>query len=519
MALRLLTPAVRLPCRISLPLACLALLLADPPLARAERINHAGRILGPQLTVANATLFNTPEADAILASLQVLPRDNPWNEDVSHRPVLKNSDAMIARINADLSSSRRSLRAFQEMNFVLVPDAQPLAPIQFVDYPDESDPGPYPIPPNMPIETWPSQTGGLTLQEWQRDVAEEGGDRHAIIVRPGSGHVWEMWQAKLVGADWEASNGAQFDLKSNGLRPAGWTSGDAAGLPMFPALVRYDECQRGVVEHACRIVVAKTRRAYIYPANHYASTIPATETNVPAMGQRLRLKSNFVIPENWSTEERAILAALKKYGALVADNGGFFSISITPDHRWPANAFSHLSTVGITNFEVVHAAGPLEGPRSPGAPAVDAGRDVAVSVGLPLTLQGSVSSQGAAPPIAWTVYSGPGPVTFGDPGLTNTTAIITIPGVYTLMLSADDQVHTPSYDAVVVTVSSGLRATLELLNDQLWLSWIGGAPPFVVESAPSPSGPWQLVYTGAGNRIAVTNAATRSFFRARRSGS
>ena len=141
------------------------------------------------------------------------------------------------------------------------------------------------------------------------------------------------------------------------------------GLPMFPALPRYDECERGMVEHACRLVVKRTRRQYIYPATHYASTTPATQTNVPAMGQRLRLKSSFVIPPTWTKEEKAILLALKKYGAIVADNGNFFSISVTPDDRWPANAFSHLSTVGITNFEVIQTTGPTEGPRSAGRAA------------------------------------------------------------------------------------------------------------------------------------------------------
>src|SRR4029453_14101131 len=124
-----------------------------------------------------------------------------------------------------------------------------------------------------------------------------------------------------------------------------WTSGDAAGLPMFPALVRFDECERGMVEHAVRLVVKHTRRQYIYPATHYASVPTTTDPNVPAMGQRLRLKDNFNIPENWSKNEKTIPRGLKKYGAIVADNGNFFSISVTPDNRWPANAFSHLSSI------------------------------------------------------------------------------------------------------------------------------------------------------------------------------
>src|SRR5215475_5692312 len=130
--------------------------------AAQERINQEGRILGPVPVVTTPTLFNTPQADAIVSAMQIFPVTNPWNEDISRRPVLTNSDAMNAQISADLSSSRRTLRGFFEMNFALVPDTQPMVPIQLVTYPDESDPSPYPIPSNQPIEGWPSQTGSLT---------------------------------------------------------------------------------------------------------------------------------------------------------------------------------------------------------------------------------------------------------------------------------------------------------------------------------------------------------------------
>src|SRR5713226_2941199 len=139
----------------------------------AERINQEGRILGPAPVVTNSTLFNTAQANAIVSAMQIFPVTSAWNEDISHRPVLVNSDAMIAQISADLSSTRRTLRAFQEMNFVLIPDSQPLVGINFVDYPDESDPSPYPIPPNMPIETWPTGTGGLTLQQRSEEHTSE----------------------------------------------------------------------------------------------------------------------------------------------------------------------------------------------------------------------------------------------------------------------------------------------------------------------------------------------------------
>jgi len=441
---------------LSAVLFCLSL----SSLGRAERINQEGRILGPAPVVTTPTLFNTPAADAIVSAMQIMPRDNPWNEDISRRPVLANSDAIIAQITSDLSPSRRTLRPFYEMNYVLVPDNQPRMTIPFFNYADESDldggtdpNGSYPIPSNLPVETWPRGTGNLTLEQWQRDVNNTGGDRHSIIVRPGTGHIWETWLTRLTANGWEASNGAKFDLKSNALRPPGWTSGDAAGLPMFPALVRYDECQRGMVEHALRIVVAKTRREYIYPATHYASSIPATSTSYPAMGQRVRLKASFVIPDNWTIEEKAVLRALKKYGALVADNGGFFSVSVCPDDRFAANAFDRLSTIGISNFEVIRTTGPADGPRSPGAPSVDAGPDQFLEGATSIALNGTISDPSGSATIQWKIYSGPAGAAIGNANQTATTATLSSPGTYTFLLSADDGVHAVAYDAVVVRVT------------------------------------------------------------------
>lgn len=509
--------------RMKRGLTILLLLLPALPL-QAQRINHEGRILGPLPTVASPTLFNTTNADAALAAMQIFPGTNPWNEDISQRPTLPNSDAMIAQISADLASTRRSLRAFKEMNFVLVPDNQPTVPINFFDYPDESDldggtfpTGLYPIPTNLPVETWPSETGGLTLAQWQQDINGDGGDRHAIIVKPGAGFIWETWQAKLVGNAWEASNGAKFNLNTNGLRPAGWTSGDAAGLPMFPALVRFDECERGVVEHAMRIVVARSRREYIYPATHYASTTAASQTNVPAMGQRVRLKSSFVIPANWTKQEKAVLVALKKYGALVADNGNFFSISVTPDDRWPAGCFDHLNSVGITNFEVIQTTGPTQGPRSPGAPAVDAGADVSAFTGVPVQLHGAINYTGP-PPLAvqWKRYSGPTNLTFINATQTNATVTFNAPGSYTLMLSASNGLHAVAYDALVVTVTSAIFMTATQAGANLNLSWTGGAPPFVIERATNfPPTTWSSVLTTAVQNTSVPILPGHAFFRVR----
>ncbi len=483
----------------------------------AERINQEGRILGPAPVVTNSILFNTPEADAVLSAMQIFPVTHPWNEDISRRPVLPNSDAMIAQIISDLSASRRTLRVFFEMNFALVPDTQPLVPIDFFNYADESDPSPYPIPPNLPIETWPKETGTLTLAQWQQDTTNIGGDRHAIIVQPGSGFIRETWLTKLTNAQWQASNGAKFDLKTNALRPLGWTSGDAAGLAMFPALVRFDECQRGMVEHAVRLVVKRTRREYLYPATHYASTTPATQTNVPAMGQRLRLKSGFVVPDAWTREEKAVLKALKKYGAIGADNGNFFSISATPDDRWPAGVFDHLATIGITNFEVIQTTGPSEGPRSPGAPTADAGPDQTVPARAIVKLEGSIGFVGAPPTTRWKLYSGPGTVAFGDATQTNTTATFSVPGVYTLELSADDGVHAVAYDAVVITVTPGIHAAIARTGTNSNLTWTGGTPPFVLEQTRAlPSSSWtSALTTSAQSATLPINPGTNGFFRVR----
>jgi len=502
-------------------LMAVSVLFCCATLSGAERINHEGRILGSAPTVTAPILFNTPEADAVVSAMQILPATNPWNERVDNRPVLPNSDDMIARIIADLDSRRRTLRAFQEMNFVLVPDNQSNIPIEFQNYPDESDLnggdwpyGAYPIPVNLPVETWPSGTGGVSLEDWQ--AADDGSDRHSIIVQPGTGDFWETWRTVRVGTSWNAANGAQFNLHTNALRPPGWTSADAAGLPMFPALVRYDECERAMVEHACRIVVRRTRREFIYPATHYASTTPATETNVPAMGQRVRLKASFVIPSDWSRQEQAILKGLKKYGALVADNGGFFSISVTPDDRWPEGCFDHLSTISITNFEVIQTTGPNEGPRSPGAPRADAGMDRTVETGQPSTLDGVVDYDTGPPTIGWTVVSGPVPVWFSDPTQANPLVNFSTSGIYTLMLSADDGVHTVAYDAVVLTVIDTIVVTASTAEGFVGLTWVGGNSPFVVETTDVlPATIWRGVATTSVRSASVPVDATSSFYRVR----
>lgn len=494
--------------------------LSSACLRAAERINHAGRILGSMPVVTNAILFNTPEADAIVSAMQIFPRDNAWNEDISRRPLLANSDAMITQVFSELyavGANSLKLRAFKEMNFVLVPDNQPPVPLRFVVYEDESDPSPYPIPSDLPIEGWPSETGTQTLEQVQRAT---GGDRHSIIIQPGSGSIWETWQTRLTTStiNWQAANGAKFSLTNNALRPAGWTSADAAGLSMFGGLVRFDECERGEIEHALRMIVKHTRREYIYPATHHASSPSTTNPNIPAMGQRLRLKADFVVPANWTKQEKAIVAALKKYGGLIADNSSsFFSISVVPDQRWPSGAFSHITGLSVTNFEVVQTTGANEGPRSPGAPVADAGPDQTVARGAVVNLAGSVLYTNAAPLVTqWRVYSGPGPVTFGNTNQTNTTATFSATGQYKLMLKAENGIHTPAYDAMEVTVQDAIQMSIQRTGSNVVLSWSGGTAPYQLENSPSfPATQWLAAATFMTNSVIVAPGSNTMFFRVR----
>jgi len=207
---------------------------------------------------------------------------------------------------------------------------------------------------------------------------------------------------------------------------------------------------------------------------------------------------------------------LKKYGAIVADNGGFFSISVTPDDRWPAGCFDHFNTINITNFEVIQTTGANEGPRSAGAPSANAGSDQSVTLGAPTQLQGFVNFTGAPPVVQWKLYSGPGTVLFGNSAQTNTTATFGAPGIYTLMLSADDSVHAVAYDAVVFTVSSAISVAATRAGTNVNLVWTGGSPPFVVEKTDALSASsWSGAVTTSSQNASVPITNLNQFFRVR----
>ena len=252
--------------------------------------------------------------------MQIFPENNPWHEDISRRPLLKESTAMIAGIGA-----AKTLAYNLDMAFVIIPPDQPRVEVKLVDYPAESDRGPYPVPPNAPIEGWPLCGGSLDA------IQRVGtGDRHVIVVDPGNLKLYEFWQGFKTDAGWKASNEATFDMSGNKLRPLGWTSSDAAGLPIFPAVVRFDEVERGAVDHALRFTVRHTRRAYLYPATHQAGK--GNDPTVPAMGERFRLKASANLT-GLPKHALAIAHALQKYGMFVADNGGDWRLSIAPDSR------------------------------------------------------------------------------------------------------------------------------------------------------------------------------------------
>jgi hypothetical protein len=327
---------------------------APEPLPRLERIRQATM---PKIDAPIS--FDTPEADAILAALEVFPPDNPWNADISDWPLHPKSKEIIASIGAE-----KPLRYNPDMSFVLLPPSQKTVPVKLVSYASESDPGPYPIPDNIPIEGWPAhyqrdaKLRHLTLDDVQRDNRKEKGDRHGLVVDPVSRRLYEFYQLQKTDGGWQAACAAIFDLKSNKLRPEGWTSADAAGLPIFPAVVRHDELARGMVDHAMRVTVRRTRKAFVYPATHFASQF--TDENLPRMGERLRLRSNFDV-SRFSPEVQAILKGLKKHGMLVADNGIDWAISVAPDPRIPV-LHTELRKVKGSDFEVVV---PPDGYRPP----------------------------------------------------------------------------------------------------------------------------------------------------------
>lgn len=273
----------------------------------------------------------------------VFPADNAWNRDVSADPLRADSEAIIATIQSN--GGTRLHPDFGEnpdygIPFVVVPPDQPLVPVDYVAYGDESDPGPFPIPLDAPVE------GGSTAT----------GDRHVVAVRAGTCELFELYRAFPTGNRWRADSGARFDLSSNALRPAGWTSADAAGLPILPGLVRYEEVASGAIHHAIRVTFSRTQRGYIAPATHFASA--RTDPTLPPMGLRLRLKASYDV-SSLSGQAKVIAVAMQRYGLIVADNGSNWYFQGAPDPGWDDDDLNQLKSVPGTAFEVVDT-GPIQ---------------------------------------------------------------------------------------------------------------------------------------------------------------
>jgi hypothetical protein len=296
----------------------------------------------------NARAAGNSAGVPVLGGCTMFPADNPWNTDISKYPVdprsaayLKSMGAATTNLHADFGTNPH-----WGIPFVIVPSTQKRVPVSF-QYRLQSDPGPYPVPPNAPIEGGRNATG----------------DRHVLVLQSGTCMLFEMGGAhpKDGGARWHAVAGAIFPLDTNELRPNGWTSADAAGLPMIPGMAKYGETAAGEIDHALRFTAENTQRGFIHPATHFASN--SNDPNLPPMGLRLRLKPSFDLSP-YHGQALVILAALRKYGMFLSQNGSNFYINGTSDPRWDDADLDQLKNVPGTAFEavktgpVLHVSGP-----------------------------------------------------------------------------------------------------------------------------------------------------------------
>ena len=286
------------------------------------------------LTGSSAHALRLPNA----RHCAVFPANNPWNQRVDRLPVAADSAQMInaigldAPVHADFGSGKWDGGPIG-IPFDVVSRRTTPSRVSF-EYADESDRVRYPIPRNVHIEGGPHATG----------------DRHAILVDRSNCRLYELYDLNRTGGGWTAGSGAVWNLRSNHLRPAGWTSADAAGLPIFPGLARWDEVSRGVIDHALRFTAPQTRRAYVYPARHYASS--SNDPSLPPMGLRVRLKANVDVA-SFPKQARVVLRALQRYGMILADNGSPWYVSGAPNSHWSNDQLHSLGRLTGADFEVV----------------------------------------------------------------------------------------------------------------------------------------------------------------------
>jgi hypothetical protein len=322
--------------RTSWALAITSILVAGsaPALARAPSV-FTSALVTTAFAVRTVSSASSPHEGAC----PILPAGNPLNQEIAHAPQNPNSAKYIASIGATLHlHADFGANPSYGIPYTVVGPRQPKVPIRFTEYGEESNPGPYPIPPNAPVEG-----------------AGEEGDRHVLVLQEGTCELYELYAARRAGSGWEAGSGAVFNLRSNALRPEGWTSADAAGLPIFPLLARYPEVRAGQIDHALRVTVPRTQRGYIHPATHFASESP--DPNLPPMGLRLRLKASFGLA-GFDGEALVVLRALKRYGLIVADNGSSWYITGAPNPGWNEENLDQLKRVPGSAFEAV-SSGPI----------------------------------------------------------------------------------------------------------------------------------------------------------------
>jgi hypothetical protein len=322
------------------PARLLAALAAATLVAAAN--GPAANALGPYPDLGSCSVFPKPPT-SLSPHAPSLPTEAAWNQDVSHAPVAADSAAVISYIDAHggnhLHPDFGSPRAYG-FPYAVVDSGQRPLPIHYTAYGDESDPGPFPIPSNAPVE------GG----------ADSDGDRHVLVVDRSSCILYELYRAFFRGGShphWDADSGAEWNLRSAARRPDSWTSADAAGLPIFAGLVRYDEVAAGHLEHAIRVTFDSTRNAWVHPASHCAGD--TSNPAAPAMGARLRLRRGYGLG-GFSGAARTIAETLKRYGLIVADNGSNWYFSGSSDRRWDDEDLDQLKRIPGSAFQVVRSA-------------------------------------------------------------------------------------------------------------------------------------------------------------------
>ncbi|MGH2974325.1 MAG: hypothetical protein ACRDLL_05575 [Solirubrobacterales bacterium] len=300
--------------------------------------------LGPYPDLGDCPVFPAPPA-GLSPRAPSLPTEAAWNQDISKAPVARGSAATIAYIDSHggdlLHPDFGSPRAYG-FPYAVVGAGQRKLPVHYTAYGDESDAGPFPVPASAPVE------GGNGSD----------GDRHVLTVDRASCTLYELYRAfpqRGGRPHWNADSGTRWDLRSAARRPDSWTSADAAGLPIFPGLIRYDEVNAGHLDHAIRVTVDSTRDAWVHPASHCAGD--TSNTAAPAMGTRLRLRASYGLGR-FSGGARVIATALKRYGLIVADNGSNWYISGTSDRRWDDENLDQLKRMPGSAFQVVRSAAP-----------------------------------------------------------------------------------------------------------------------------------------------------------------